>query len=159
MHGPVAAMHVIAAGVALLSGLLVVLWRKGKALHRLAGLVYVFAMLVTNISALMIYRLTGHFGVFHVFALLSLFYTLVGLVMPILRRRNWLNAHVQWMSWSYLSLLGAAMNELLIRLPLHFDTPPRIIGVGIGLAAILTAIGNGLRPHLRRVAQRYSSAA
>lgn len=159
MHGPVATMHVAAAVIALLGGLLVVLWRKGKALHRLAGLVYVFAMLVTNISALMIYRLTGHFGLFHVFALLSLFYTIAGLIMPIFRPRNWLDSHIQWMSWSYLSLLAAAMNELLIRLPLHLDTPSRTIAVGIGLGTVLTAIGLGLRPHLRRIAHRYSSPA
>ena len=157
MHGPMAYLHVVAALMAIVSGLFVVLWRKGKAVHRLMGLMYVFATLVTNVSALMIYRLTGHFGVFHVFALLSLVYTLVGLAMPIIRPRNWLNAHVQWMSWSYLSLLAAALNELIIRLPLHMNTPPRIVGVGIAIAVFLTAAGLALRPRLRRAAEHHSA--
>jgi hypothetical protein len=114
------------------------------------GLAYVFAMLVTNMSALMIYRLTGHFGLFHVFALLSLAYTLAGLAMPVLRRPNWLAAHVQWMTWSYLSLLAASLNEMLIRLPLHLNTPPRTIAVGAGLGIAVTAAGLVLQPRLRR---------
>jgi hypothetical protein len=107
-------------------------------------------MLMTNISALMIYHLTGHFGLFHVFALLSLFYTLVGLAMPVLRRPGWLNAHVQWMSWSYLSLLAAALNELAIRLPLHVDTPARTFTVGAGLGVGVTIVAILLRPRLKR---------
>jgi uncharacterized membrane protein len=156
MHGPLAYLHVASALVALLSGLFVVLWRKGKALHRLLGIIYVFAMLQTNVSALMIYHLTGRFGLFHVFALLSLAYTLAGLAMPILRPRNWLNAHVQWMCWSYLSLLAASLNELAIRLPLHVNTPPRIFAVGTVLGLSVLAAGMALRPRLKQAAQRFS---
>jgi uncharacterized membrane protein len=155
MHGPLAAMHVIAALTGLLSGLLVVLWRKGKALHRLMGLTYVFAMLVTNMSALMIYHLTGRFGLFHFFALLSLFYTLAGLAMPIMRRSGWLDAHVQWMSWSYLSLLAASANELLIRLPLHVDTPSRIFTAGAVLGLLVLVAGLALRPRLKQAVQQF----
>ncbi|HMH64188.1 MAG TPA: DUF2306 domain-containing protein [Rhizomicrobium sp.] len=156
MHGPLAYLHVAAALIALLSGLFVVFWRKGKALHRLLGIVYVFAMLQTNVSALMIYHLTGRFGLFHVFALLSMAYTLAGLAMPILRRQGWLNAHVQWMSWSYLSLLAASLNELLIRLPLHVNTPPCIFAVGAILGLSVLAAGLALRPRLRRAALRHA---
>jgi uncharacterized membrane protein len=149
MHGQLAYLHVAAALVALLSGLFVVFWRKGKALHRLIGIAYVFAMLLTNVSALMIYHLTGHFGLFHVFALLSLFYTLAGLAMPLLRMRNWLNAHVQWMTWSYLSLLAASLNELAVRLPLHVNTPPRIFAVGAILGVSVLIARLALRPKLK----------
>ena len=149
MHGQLAYLHVVSALVALLAGLFVVFWRKGKALHRLIGIVYVFAMLQTNVSALMIYHLTGHFGLFHVFAILSLFYTLAGLAMPLLRVRNWLDAHVQWMKWSYLSLLAASLNEMAIRLPLHVNTPPRIFAVGTILGALVLVAGLALRPKLK----------
>lgn len=155
---PVAFLHVAGASTAIASGAFVIFWRKGKAAHRLGGLIYVFAMLLANISALMIYRLTGRFGVFHVFAILSLAYTLQGLVIPILRRHNWLAAHVQWMGWSYLSLLAAALNEALIRLPLHLNTPPRVIGVGITLGILVTGTGLALRPRLQRSAQDYIAA-
>jgi uncharacterized membrane protein len=152
---PVALLHVGGATTAIASGAFVIFWRKGKAVHRLGGLIYVFAMLLTNICALMIYRLTGRFGVFHIFAILSLAYTFLGLVAPILRQPKWLMAHVQWMGWSYLSLLAAALNEALIRLPLHLDTPPRAISVGIALGVIVTGTGLALRPRLQRLAQDY----
>jgi uncharacterized membrane protein len=152
---PIAILHVATALAALGSGLFVILWRKGRAVHRLMGLVYVFTMLMTNISALMIYRLNGHFNLFHVFALLSLFYTLIGLALPILRRGNWLSLHVQWMSWSYLSLLAAALNEVIIRLPLHMNTPSRTLAVGAAIGVGLTALCLGLRPRLRHAAQRH----
>ena len=158
MHGPVAYLHVASALVALSSGLFVVLWRKGKTLHRLIGLVYVFAMLLTNISALMMYHLTGHFGLFHVFALLSLLYTLAGLAMPLLRSRNWLNAHVQWMAWSYLSLLAASLNELAIRLPLQVNTPSRIAAVGEALGVLVLVAGLILRPKLKKTVMKYRAA-
>jgi uncharacterized membrane protein len=127
-----------------------VLGRKGTALHRLIGLVYVFAMLLTNISALTIYHLTGHFGLFHAFALLSLFSTIIGLALPVLRLRNWLDGHVQWMSWSYLGLVAASLNEILVRLPLQVNTPARIFAAGAGLAVCVAIAGLGLRPRLKR---------
>ena len=149
MHGPFAYMHVAASLIALLSGLFVVFWRKGKGLHRLIGIIYVFAMLEGNISALMIYHLTGRFNLFHSFALLSLFYTVLGLAMPLLRLRNWLTAHARWMAWSYLSLLAATLNELAIRLPLHVNTPSRILTVGLALGFLTMAAGFALRPRLK----------
>ena len=146
MHGPVAVMHVAAASVALLAGLIVVWWPKGSAAHRLAGLTYVFAMVTANLSALMIYHLTGHFDLFHAFALLSLTFILGGLVFAVLRSRGWLARHVTCMAWSYLGLLAAASNEAVIRLPLHVDTPARIIAAGIVIAIATGIAGTALRP-------------
>jgi len=154
MHGPLAYMHVTAALTALSSGLFVILWRKGRALHRLIGLLFVFAMLVTNISALMIYRLTGHFGLFHALALLSLIYTLGGLAMPVLRPPGWLATHVRLMSWSYLGLLAAALNETLVRLPLfHVNTPRQIFTAGGIIAVCILVVGRALQPKLQKMAQ------
>ncbi|HEX4269998.1 MAG TPA: DUF2306 domain-containing protein [Rhizomicrobium sp.] len=157
MHGPLAYMHVIAALTALASGLFVTLWHKGRALHRLIGLLFAFAMLVTNISALTIYHLTGHFGLFHVLALLSLAYTLGGLALPVLRPQGWLAMHVRWMSWSYLGLLAATLNETLVRLPiLHVNTPSRIYTAGALIAAGIAVIGRALQPRLQRATMNFT---
>jgi uncharacterized membrane protein len=151
-------MHATAAMIALAAGLFVVLWRKGRATHRLAGLLYVFAMLVTNISALTIYRLTGHFGMFHALALLSLACTLAGLAMPLLRPQGWLGLHVRWMGWSYLGLLAAALNESVVRLAfLHVNTPEKIFTAGGIIAAGITVTGYLLQPRLKRAAPQFTN--
>ena len=152
MHMPLAVLHIVSASLALLLGFFVAMGQKGNPPHRMAGLAYVFAMLLTNISALMLYNLTGRFNLFHAFALLSLALTLPGLLMPIMRPRNWIFHHVHLMGWSYLGLLAAAMNEAAIRLPLHVDTPPRILAVGAFLAVATGLAGAVLRSRWERAA-------
>lgn len=80
------AVHLLFAIAALASGLFIVLRRKGTRTHRRVGRVYALSMIGLNVTALMIYRLTGTFGPFHVAALVSLL-TIVGGVLPALRRR------------------------------------------------------------------------
>jgi len=111
--GPV---HFAAALVALAGGALVLWRRKGTAAHRRLGWTYVVAMLVLNVTALLIYRLTGRFGPFHVAALISLA-TLVAGIVPAWRRRpaNWLDRHYFFMAYSYVGLLAAAVAETASR--------------------------------------------
>ncbi|MDB5733970.1 MAG: hypothetical protein JWP16_136 [Alphaproteobacteria bacterium] len=156
MHTPYSLMHVVAASIALATGAAVIVLPKGKGPHRLLGITYVFAMLVANMAALMIYSLTGHFNLFHGFALLSLFFTLTGLSMPILKPQGWVARHVWWMSWSYLGLLAATANEALIHLPLPLRGAPRIIATGVGLAVVTGVAGRLLRPRLMRAARDHS---
>lgn len=58
-------VHLVSALAAVMLGLAVILLPKGRAPHRLLGLAYAFAMLVTCISALLLYHMAGHFGLFH----------------------------------------------------------------------------------------------
>ena len=55
------AVHFTAAIVALAFGAIVLAAPKGTPLHRTIGAGYVAAMVILNVSALPIYRLTGHF--------------------------------------------------------------------------------------------------
>ncbi len=113
------AVHLLFAIAALASGLFIVLRRKGTRTHRRVGRVYALSMIGLNVTALMIYRLTGTFGPFHVAALVSLL-TIVGGVLPALRRRprgGWIERHAYWMSWSYVGLVAAAASEAATRLP------------------------------------------
>src|ERR1700733_11530124 len=68
----IGAAHVAAALAALALGAIVLAMRKGTQLHRAMGMAYAAAMIVLCVTALMIYRINGHFGPFHVLALLSL---------------------------------------------------------------------------------------
>src|SRR5215469_340453 len=111
IHSTMGGMHMIAALAAILLGLAVILLPKGRAAHRLLGLGYSFAMLVTCISALLLYGMTGHFGLFHVFAVLCLVYVVLGVAQAILRRGDWMRRHLTWMGWSYIGLLAAAATE------------------------------------------------
>jgi uncharacterized membrane protein len=88
-------------------------------MHRRIGWVYVGSMIAMNGTALVIYRLFGGFGPFHVAALLSLATVIAGLV-PVMRRRpvgGWLERHYTFMAYSYVGLLAAAASEIGTRMP------------------------------------------
>ena len=92
---------------------------KGTRLHKLFGYGYVIGMTLLNISALFIYRLTQHFGPFHVAAIAS-FITLLAGFIPAYRRiprAEWLDYHYQFMCWSYAGLLAAGSSEAMTRIP------------------------------------------
>ncbi len=110
-------IHTSLAVAALTAGAAVVLNRKGTLTHRRLGWIYVGSMVGMNATALLIYRLFGGVGPFHVAALVSLA-TLAGGVVPVLRRRpGWVRRHYWWMTYSYVGLLAAAASEVATRLP------------------------------------------
>src|SRR6476661_2846417 len=79
--------HTFAAITALVSGAGVLLTRKGTRRHRQLGWIYVVSMLLLNATALMIYRLFGRFGPFHVGAVFSLVTVIMG-TLAALRARG-----------------------------------------------------------------------
>jgi uncharacterized membrane protein len=136
------AAHVTAALAALALGLLVLLLRKGTALHRALGMAYAVSMFGVNGTALMLYRLTGHFGPFHALALVSLAAVGFGVAAPVLRWRGWRGTHYQTMSYSYVGLLAATAAEGLIRVPaLHINSVSRGIAVGLATTAVFFVVG------------------
>lgn len=128
--------HTICALLALASGAAVLLRKKGTRGHRRLGWVYVCSMVALNVSALMIYRLFGGFGPFHVGAIFSLVSVVAGAI-PAIRRRpaHWMELHYAWMAWSYVGLCAAAVSEVGTRTPgLQFWW-----GVMIGTAGVFGA--------------------
>ena len=112
-------VHLAASLVALAAGGWVVARPKGTGGHRRVGWLYAGSMLTLNATALLIYRLTGAFGPFHVAAFASLA-TLVAGVLPARRRRPagaWLERHYFFMAYSYLGLVAAAVAETATRVP------------------------------------------
>jgi uncharacterized membrane protein len=138
----IGAAHVAAALAAL-----AIATRKGTQLHRAMGMAYAIAMVVLNLCALMIYRINGHFGPFHVLALLSLATIFAGVAMAVMRPRNWLVRHYLMMNFSYLGLLSAATTQMLVNVPALHGTM-----TGIVSAVAFTAIGFIILPRLQRPA-------
>ncbi len=111
--------HMYAAMAALLLGPLIFMRRKGDFPHRLIGLGYVFAMLMTNATALLIYDFTGGINFFHIAAAASLATSLAGLVAILVyagkRSKGALAVHIEMMAWSYFGLVLAAGAEAWTR--------------------------------------------
>lgn len=143
------AAHAAAASAALAFGALVLLVPKGTQLHRALGMAYVVAMVALNFAAFGIYRINGHFGPFHVLALLSLGTVLAGVAMVLRRPRNWLARHYQMMSFSYLGLLSAGVTQMLVNLPLLHGAVRGTL-TGVASAAAFTAAGAFVLPRLQR---------
>ncbi len=132
-------VHLIAAIIALIAGTLQLVMTKGTLLHKKIGLVYVAGMSVLLITAFMIYRLFGGFGIFHIFAIISAV-TLLGGLMPVLLKKpdNWLELHFSFMYWSVMGLYMAFAAEVLTRVPETpffgmVGLPTGAIGLGAGI--------------------------
>ena len=147
------AAHLTAALVALLFGFVVLAAPKGTQPHRLFGAGYVSAMVVANLSALGMFRLTGAFNAFHGLALLSLLTIVWGLFVAMRRRKGWMSSHLYCMSYSYLGLLAAAASELVLRIaPLRAVARDGagIVTAGVMIALAFVLIGTLIVPRLGR---------
>ena len=151
---PIAIVHVATGLVALASGVIVFFNNKGTQFHRWVGYTYVFAMVALNVTALMIYRLFGRFGPFHVLALVSLATIIVGFI-PAYRKQpaaTWMKKHFRWMSSSYIGLVAATASEIIVRVPPPGFIASRTIFFGLifGASAAVGVIGGYL---IRRYAR------
>jgi uncharacterized membrane protein len=140
-------IHLIASVLALITGLWVLLSSKGTSRHKAIGYLYTACMLVLNITAFMIYRLYGNFGIFHWFAVVSSLTLLAGMY-PIIAKsgKNYILTHFSFMYWSVIGLYCALMAEIFSRLPkivLSETGEPMYVFykfVGIGVALVM-AVG------------------
>ena len=127
-HGAVGQVHVLAALLALFSGVYLISTTKGTNKHRWLGYVYISSMLIVNFSALIRYQLTGSFNFFHAAALASLV-TITAAAWQLIRFKRTrmlahIHAHGALMVWSYYGLVAALIAETVTRaLPfmLHGD--------------------------------------
>jgi uncharacterized membrane protein len=111
-------VHLIASIIAMISGMWVLVSTKGTLTHKRIGYIYAFSMLILNITAFMIYRLYGKFGVFHWFAVVSSLTLIAGLYPVIAKKtKNYLLTHFRFMYWSVIGLYCAFVAEVFSRLP------------------------------------------
>jgi len=138
-------IHLIASCLALISGTMILGFKKGTALHKKIGYVYVVSMGVLIITAFMIFRLFGGWGIFHYTTLVSLVTILLGMV-PIWTKRpinKWQNLHFSFMYWSVMGLYAAFVAEILTRVP---QTPFfSMVGISIAIIMIIGGICFGIK--------------
>ena len=129
--------HVAFGVIALALGLVIFRITKGSQLHRVLGYLYVAAMLGLNLTALMIYRVFGTFGPFHVLALISLAAVGAGLLPAYYKRPpgKWLRRHYEGIGWSYVGLLAATAAEIAVRLPFVQG-----VGLAFGIATFVASV-------------------
>ncbi len=112
-------LHMYTAIAALAVGAVVLMLRKGDIMHRLLGLFYVFAMLATNATALVMYEFTGGPNFFHIAAAVSLVTSAGALIAIVIyagtRAPKALETHIELMCWSYFGLVLAAIAEVFTR--------------------------------------------
>ena len=133
--------HLIASMVALLSGSLVLLMKKGTRLHVRIGYVYAMSMTVLIVTALMIYRLFNGWGMFHYMTIVSLVTLALGMVSIWTKKpaNKWQEMHFAYMYWSVIGLYAATAAELLTRIP---SSPfMGMVGISTGGIVVAGAIG------------------
>jgi uncharacterized membrane protein len=129
----------IHAGLAILciaAGLIQFLRPKRGAAHRARGYLYIYAMLVADGTAMLVYRFTGHFNLFHVAAIIN-FACVVLAIVPLLRSprpANWRLTHYNFVSWSYVSPIAAGLTNIVTRFG------PVSMREQAGLVALLVSI-------------------
>lgn len=110
-------LHTLCSIFAMLAGAVALFAAKGSVNHRRWGLWYVYIMLLTNVSALLIYA-SGQFNVFHWMAVGTLAMLLLGwYAAPRQRSMSWAVTHLSCMIWSYYMLYGGLINEVFLRIP------------------------------------------
>lgn len=100
---PIILLHMLAACGALVVGGVTLLLKKGTAVHRLFGRVWVILMLVAALVSFGI-RSSGHFSWIHLLSAWILF--VVGMAVYSIARRN-VSAHRNWMTGAYIGLVVA----------------------------------------------------
>jgi uncharacterized membrane protein len=137
-------MHLVFSFVAIGVGGWVVLISKGTRWHRTLGHAYVWALIGVIATALAMYDLTGRFTPFHFAAIMSTV-TLTGGLWTVLARRprkDWIEAHATWMSWSYIGLMAAFAAESLTRYIMPRIAPLLPTGSGWGVFWISVGVAS-----------------
>lgn len=133
-------IHLYSALLATLFGTLILTGKKGTKLHKKIGYAYSVNMLIVNITAFMIYRLFGTFGIFHYAAIISLLTLILGVVpLMIKRSQRHIVWHIHYMYWSVIGLYAAFVSESLTRIP---DKPFfTMLGIAVTITMIAGNIG------------------
>jgi len=134
-HSFTGTFHLSVAILALLFGTIVLWAKKGTQFHKRAGYLYAINMILLNITAFMLYNLTGKFNVFHIAAIVSSATLLSGFVPILLKKpiNGYMDLHIGFMYWSVIGLYAAFVSETAVRIP----STPFWGAVGFGTAIVM----------------------
>jgi len=132
-------VHFIAATLSLIFGTYVLLVVKGTPFHKKIGYAYFVSMVITLVTAFMIYRLFDGWGIFHWFAILSTV-ALTGGMYPMFKKNRTskdLKQHAEVMGWSVVGLYCAFISETGARLFIEYAM--FIVPIGCGICCTIGA--------------------
>jgi uncharacterized membrane protein len=110
-------IHAVLATAGIAVGLIQLLRPKGGSIHRALGYAFVYAMLIADGTAMLVFQFTGRFNILHFGAIINLL-CIIFAIVPVLRSprpSNWKYQHYYFMCWAYVGLLAAAATELVVR--------------------------------------------
>jgi uncharacterized membrane protein len=117
INGLISWTHTIAASLSLIFGTIVLFGIKGNAKHRKLGLWYFYAMLINNLTALVIMNAFGKWFFPHYLAIACLIVIIPGIIAIRRKHKHWLKVHIISMVISYYLLIGGAINEAFLHIP------------------------------------------
>jgi uncharacterized membrane protein len=117
INGLISWTHTIAASLSLIFGTIVLFGTKGNAKHRKLGLWYFYAMLINNLTALVIMNAFGKWFFPHYLAIACLIVIIPGIIAIRRKHKHWLKVHIISMVISYYLLIGGAINETFLHIP------------------------------------------
>jgi uncharacterized membrane protein len=131
---PLGWVHFVTSLAALAVGILVLLRPKGTPAHKRRGRVYALALLVTNVTALGIYR-RGVFFFPHWLAIAALMVMTAGVLAAHFKipRKAWLHLHLTCVLTSLYILVGGGVNEVFLRVDMLRRLAPTLNSPAVGL--------------------------
>jgi len=138
---PLGWVHLVASLAALAVGTLVLVRPKGTPVHKRRGRVYGLTLLVTNVTALGIYR-RGIFFFPHWLAIAALIVTTVGVLAAHFRipRKAWLHLHLTCLLTSLYILVGGGVNEVFLRVDVLRRLATTLNSPAVGLTHLAVII-------------------
>ncbi|MDY3362993.1 hypothetical protein PG623_03165 [Riemerella anatipestifer] len=110
-------IHIISATLSLIFGTIVIISKKGNTKHLKIGICYFYAMLINNITALLIINSRGEWFFPHYLAIACLIVLIPGILSIKFKPKFWLKIHIVSMVLSYYLLIGGAINETFLHIP------------------------------------------
>src|SRR5215475_9726738 len=110
-------IHMVLAMLCIVVGTIQLARPKHGPVHRARGYAFVYAMVVVDGTAMLLYRFTGSFNAFHLGAIVNLA-AIIAAMVPMLmspRPAYWKQLHYRFMSWGFVGLIAAAVTELIVR--------------------------------------------
>lgn len=117
INGLISWTHTIAASLSLIFGTIVLFGVKGTTKHQKLGLWYFYAMLINNLTALVIINAFEKWFFPHYLAIACLVVIVPGIVAIRRKHKHWLKVHIISMVISYYLLIGGAINEAFLHIP------------------------------------------
>ena len=129
-------VHAAFGGIALLTGLVSILAKKGKKIHRKSGLIFFYSMLLSGITAMIISVMPNHESPF-LFAvgIFSLYFVLTGK-----RALNFKRKHPDLKIDKLISIIMITTGILMISLPIILTKSINIILVVFAIVGIIFSV-------------------